>query len=98
MLSPRDLQSFAKIAGATTRVLSPAFGGNVEAAFAKRVEGPQTMTPATKQEARKKVEQIVVGVGYHDDLCSQPFALGLSEHAQGASARRAAQLVLVRLE
>jgi predicted metalloendopeptidase len=79
-------------------VLSPALGGNVEAAFAKRVEGPHTMTPATKQEARKKVEQIVVGVGYHDDLCSQPFALGLSEHAQGASARRAAQLVLVRLE
>ena len=47
-------------------MLIPAFGGtakNVEAAFSKRVEGPQTMTPATKQEAQKKVEQIVVEVG-----------------------------------
>src|SRR6478672_3167353 len=39
---------------------------NIKAAFAKRVQGLDWMAPATKQEALKKVETIVVGVGYPD--------------------------------
>ena len=39
---------------------------NIKAAFAKRVEGLSWMAPATKAEALKKVETIVVGVGYPD--------------------------------
>ena len=39
---------------------------NIKAAFAKRVQGLAWMAPATKAEAVKKVETIVVGVGYPD--------------------------------
>ena len=39
---------------------------NIKAAFARRVKAIGWMSPATKQEALKKVEQIVVGVGYPD--------------------------------
>jgi putative endopeptidase len=39
---------------------------NLKAAFAKRVEAIDWMAPATKTEALKKVEGIVVGVGYPD--------------------------------
>ena len=39
---------------------------NLKAAFAKRVEAIDWMAPSTKQEALKKVEGIVVGVGYPD--------------------------------
>jgi predicted metalloendopeptidase len=39
---------------------------NLKAAFAKRVQGIAWMAPSTKQEALKKVETIVVGVGYPD--------------------------------
>ena len=38
----------------------------IKAAFAKRVQALDWMAPATKQEALKKVETIVVGVGYPD--------------------------------
>jgi predicted metalloendopeptidase len=38
----------------------------IKAAFAKRVSGSTTLAPATKAEALKKVETIVVGVGYPD--------------------------------
>lgn len=38
----------------------------IKAAFAKRVETIDWMAPATKKEAIKKVETIVVGVGYPD--------------------------------
>jgi len=38
----------------------------IKAAFAKRVEAIAWMAPSTKQEALKKVETIVVGVGYPD--------------------------------
>jgi predicted metalloendopeptidase len=41
---------------------------NLKAAFAKRVQGIAWMAPSTKQEALKKVETIVVGVGYPDTL------------------------------
>lgn len=37
---------------------------NIKASFAKRVEAIDWMDPATKKEALKKVETIVVGVGY----------------------------------
>ena len=37
---------------------------NIKAAFATRVEGIDWMAPETKKEAIKKVETIVVGVGY----------------------------------
>ena len=38
----------------------------IKAAFAKRVQAIAWMAPSTKQEALKKVETIVVGVGYPD--------------------------------
>jgi len=37
---------------------------NIKAAFARRVEAIDWLAPSTKQEALKKVETIVVGVGY----------------------------------
>src|SRR3954453_18486567 len=39
---------------------------NIKAAFAKRVKAIDWMAPSTKQEALKKVQNIVVGVGYPD--------------------------------
>ncbi len=39
---------------------------NLKAAFARRVQSIGWMSPQTKQEALKKVEGIVVGVGYPD--------------------------------
>jgi putative endopeptidase len=39
---------------------------NIKASFAKRVQALDWMAPTTKQEALKKVETIVVGVGYPD--------------------------------
>jgi putative endopeptidase len=39
---------------------------NIKAAFAKRVQSIDWMAASTKQEALKKVETIVVGVGYPD--------------------------------
>jgi predicted metalloendopeptidase len=39
---------------------------NIKAAFAKRVQSIDWLAPSTKQEALKKVETIVVGVGYPD--------------------------------
>ncbi|MFL6772654.1 MAG: M13 family metallopeptidase [Sphingomicrobium sp.] len=39
---------------------------NIKAAFARRVQAIGWMAPSTKQEALKKVENIVVGVGYPD--------------------------------
>lgn len=39
---------------------------NIKAALARRIQGLDWMTPATKQEALKKVDGIVVGVGYPD--------------------------------
>jgi len=39
---------------------------NIKAAFAKRVQAIGWMAPSTKEEALKKVKNIVVGVGYPD--------------------------------
>jgi predicted metalloendopeptidase len=39
---------------------------NLKAAFARRVKAIGWMSPSTKQEALKKVQNIVVGVGYPD--------------------------------
>jgi putative endopeptidase len=39
---------------------------NIKAAFARRVKAIGWMAPSTKQEALKKVESIVVGIGYPD--------------------------------
>ncbi len=39
----------------------------IKAAFAERVQALDWMAPATKKEALKKVESIVVGVGYPDE-------------------------------
>lgn len=39
---------------------------NIKAAFAKRVKAIGWMAPSTKEEALKKVQNIVVGVGYPD--------------------------------
>lgn len=38
--------------------------GNIKAAFDKRLQGIDWMAPATKAEARRKIETLVVGVGY----------------------------------
>jgi putative endopeptidase len=51
---------------AANKIAIEGMAKNIKAAFAKRVEGLQSMAPATKQEALKKVETIVVGVGYPD--------------------------------
>jgi putative endopeptidase len=40
---------------------------NIKAAFAKRVQAIEWMAPSTKEEALKKVQNIVVGVGYPDN-------------------------------
>jgi predicted metalloendopeptidase len=39
---------------------------NIKAAFARRVEAIDWMSPSTREEALKKVRSIVVGVGYPD--------------------------------
>jgi putative endopeptidase len=39
---------------------------NIKAAFARRVQAIDWMAPSTKEEALKKVQSIVVGVGYPD--------------------------------
>ncbi len=39
---------------------------NIKSAFARRVEAIHWMAPSTKQEALKKVKNIIVGVGYPD--------------------------------
>lgn len=40
---------------------------NIKTAFAERVRNIDWMAPATREEALRKVENIVVGVGYPDD-------------------------------
>jgi putative endopeptidase len=40
--------------------------GNLKAAFTRRVQAIGWMSPSTKQEALKKVQSIVVGIGYPD--------------------------------
>ena len=40
--------------------------GNIKAAFAQRIQGLDWMAPETRAEALRKVESIVVGVGYPD--------------------------------
>jgi putative endopeptidase len=39
---------------------------NIKAAFARRVQAIDWMAPSTKEEALKKVQSIIVGVGYPD--------------------------------
>ena len=39
---------------------------NIKAAFVKRIDAIEWMAPSTKAEAKKKVENMVVGVGYPD--------------------------------
>jgi len=39
---------------------------NIKAAFARRVQAIEWMAPSTKEEALKKVQSIVVGIGYPD--------------------------------
>jgi predicted metalloendopeptidase len=39
---------------------------NIKAAFVQRIDGLSWMAPATKAEAKKKVETMAVGVGYPD--------------------------------
>ena len=39
---------------------------NIKAAFSKRIDAVEWMAPATKDEAKKKVETMAVGVGYPD--------------------------------
>jgi predicted metalloendopeptidase len=51
---------------ASAKTQIEAMVGNLKAAFARRVKAIGWMSPSTKQEALKKVENIVVGVGYPD--------------------------------
>ncbi len=56
----------AKYFPAANKAAIQGMADNIKAAFAKRVSGSTTLAPATKAEALKKVETIVVGVGYPD--------------------------------
>jgi putative endopeptidase len=63
---------------------------NIKAAFAERVQGIDWMAPATKKEAIKKVETIVVGVGYPEkwrDYSS--FKVGDSAYANEIAGQKA---------
>ena len=40
--------------------------GEIKAAFGRRIDALDWMAPATREEARKKVETMVIGVGYPD--------------------------------
>ncbi|MGZ2412886.1 putative endopeptidase [Sphingomonas sp. F9_3S_D5_B_2] len=51
---------------ATSKAQIQTIVDNLKAAFARRVQAIGWMSPPTKQEALKKVENIVVGVGYPD--------------------------------
>jgi len=63
---------------------------NIKAAFAEKVKALDWMAPETKAEALKKVENIVVGVGYPDtwiDYGNQP--VGNSAYANLIAAEKA---------
>jgi len=51
---------------ASSKTQIQAIVDNLKAAFARRVQAIGWMSPSTKQEALKKVQNIVVGVGYPD--------------------------------
>jgi predicted metalloendopeptidase len=60
---------------------------NIKAAFARRVQALDWMAPSTKQEALKKVETIVVGVGYPDKWRDYaPLTIGNSAYANQRNA------------
>ena len=79
---PRDKQALNATSGALPDAVGKAYvdkyfpaankaaiqgmADNIKAAFAKRVQGLTSMAPSTKAEALKKVETIIVGVGYPD--------------------------------
>lgn len=63
---------------------------NIKAAFAKRVEGIDWMAPETKKEAIKKVETIVVGVGYPDTWRDYgSYSVGADAYANAVAGERA---------
>jgi predicted metalloendopeptidase len=51
---------------AANKVAIEGMVGNIKAAFSKRIDALDWMAPATKAEAKKKVETMAVGVGYPD--------------------------------
>ncbi len=51
---------------ASSKAQVQAMVDNIKSAFAKRVEGSNSLAPATKQEALAKVRSIEVGIGYPD--------------------------------
>ena len=64
--------------------------GEIKAAFARRVQVIDWMAPSTKQEALKKVETMMVGVGYPDRWRDYS---GLQISADNAYANRKAALL-----
>lgn len=59
----------------------------IKAAFARRVQAIDWMAPSTKQEALKKVETIVVGVGYPDQWRDySPLQIGNDAYANQKNA------------
>ena len=63
---------------------------NIKAAFATRVEGIDWMAPETKKEAVKKVETIVVGVGYPDSWRDYgSYAVGADAYANEVAGQKA---------
>ena len=59
----------------------------IKGAFAKRVQALDWMAPSTKQEALKKVETIVVGVGYPDQWRDySPLQIGNDAYANQKNA------------
>jgi predicted metalloendopeptidase len=60
----------------------------IKAAFARRVEALDWMAPSTKEEALKKVRDIVVGVGYPDQWRDySPLDIGNDAYANLKNAR-----------
>ena len=60
----------------------------IKGAFARRVETIDWLAPSTKQEALKKVETIVVGVGYPDQWRDYaPLEIGSDAYANQKNAR-----------
>lgn len=63
---------------------------NIKAAFAKRVETIDWMAPETKKEAIKKVETIVVGVGYPESWRDYgSYTIGADAYANAVAGEKA---------
>ena len=78
----------AKYFPASAKAAIQAMVVEIKSAFARRVETIDWLAPSTKQEALKKVETIVVGVGYPDQWRDYaPLEIGSDAYANQKKAR-----------